>query len=170
MKNKSKKYRGNYDSALIVLGGLVIIWLIAAYSQNGVSSDPRGYVLGATLVLLLVGVARNTWLQIEGGILTSSGQSLFPRKLELINAREVRRVRGSIFSSGGAWMAFFGRDGLLLRIRELGYSESTLKRFVCGLKERYPAIELDPQYTDFGDGRTPGDRDFHHIEATHNTY
>lgn len=166
-------YKGSYQLTIILILGNVAIVGLGYWDRGTLPQELWPYLLILALVSFSYYLDSNTWLKIEKNQLLSSGQFEFraPKSISIHQIKEVRRVKYSwLLSNGGAYLAFYGDDGLLMHVREANYSLETIKQFMTDLKEKLPFATFDPQYEELIIKNVNELSEFKRTPATHDNF
>lgn len=166
-------YKGNYQLTIILTLANIAIVGLGYWDRGELPQVWWPYLLILALILFSYFLDSNTWMKIREGKLISSGQFEFraPQSVSIHQIKEVRRVRFSwLFSNGGAYISFYGDEGLLMKVRESNYSQETIKLFMTDLKEKLQFTKLDPQYEELVSKPIEELPDFKRSTATHTNF
>lgn len=171
----TKKYHSNYSSIITVLCAHTVILSVSYFERGGFEIDFDLLTVSLIFGPLLFAwwLDQKTWLSISDKTLTSSGQFDLrgSEKVPIYNVKEVRRVRQNILIPWfGSFFAFYGDDGLLLKVREANYTRKTIKRFMTDLKDQLPFAKFDPQYAKLVEKPLDDLPDFKRMPATHDSF
>lgn len=146
------------------------IFLFAVWDLKEFPTNVWAYVVGAWMIAYGFWLDRRRYIDFDGGEVVSSGYHMFGKdRANVDEVTEIRRVRTSRLGSGGGAIAFYGKDGFLIVIREYGYSVDTIEAFLRDLVSRKEVV-LDPQYQDLIAGKLKGVNRLSSLPATHSGY
>jgi hypothetical protein len=140
---------------LFVIAGFVYL----GYLQNGPypvdKNTFEGIFFAAALFVIVVAWKVRTFLEIQDNRwLINSGYRTFGKdKIDIFDIKYIYRHPNLRLKWYGSRMVFFikGADGKLTQssLREVNYSNDTLRAFLKRIKQIKPSIELDPEYEKF---------------------
>jgi hypothetical protein len=121
--------------------------------QYGLNLDTLEIVALATVLFLFVCYLKwTTYLEIQDcrWLINSGFREFGTDKIDIFDVKYIYRYPNFILKWYGSRMVFYIKavDGKLQRssVREVNFSNDTLRRFLKRVKQIKPSIELDPEY------------------------
>lgn len=149
-------------SIIILLAAMYLSFFAIGYFQYGLIYDEHllyGSIAALLGLLLAYLLWKNTYLEIEHHrILKNSGyRDIGSDTLDIVDIKYIYRIPAFVWRSGGSLMMIYTKDAhgelRYSALREVNYSNDTLKRFLRRLRQIKPSIELDQEYEDFLAGK-----------------
>lgn len=150
------------ETVYVTLAAIAALFVLAILAKS-VKHTIDNYLVGggsaALWFLLIYFTNRNTYLEIrDKRTLKNSGyRDIGSDTLDIFDIKYIYRIPAFIWRSWGSLMIIYVKDakGQLRHsaLREVNYSNDTLKRFLRRVKQINPSIELDQEYLDFLDGK-----------------
>jgi hypothetical protein len=150
-----ERFQSSPTLIFFVAGCVFVIGVLGHYEMPDNPHFLEGVVLGVVTVLLVIAFNRNTFIEIrEGRTLINSGFYTFMRpELDVRDIKYVYRIPAFLWRSWGSLMVIYikGDDGRLRQttLREVNYTNDTLRRLLQRLKALKPTLEFDPEYEAF---------------------
>lgn len=158
-----ERFGSSLQRLYVILGAIALIFLFGILNERNVKHTLNDYLvsggLAAALFLFVYFLTKNTFLEIQNQrVLKNSGyRDIGSDTIDIFYIKYIYRAPAFIWRSGGSLMLIYARDekGHLKysALREVNYSNDTLKRFLRRVKQINPSIELDREYLDFLAGK-----------------
>jgi hypothetical protein len=158
MNTKKERFRSKMELIYVPVAGIAgFIYL--GYLQNGPYAFDQNTIEGisfaAILLAMVVDWKVRTYLEIQDNrwLVNSGYYTFWKQKFDIFDIKYIYRYPNLRLKWYGSRMVFYIKtpDGKLRQssLREVNFSNDTLRAFLKRIKQIKPAIELDPEYEKF---------------------
>lgn len=152
---KKERFKSNMHFVYIVLGAIAVYFWAGGFRSDSLNNLLVFIVLAGSLFLVAYLSTIRTYLEIQDNRqLINSGYRTFGKdRIDIFDIKYIYRFSNFRLKWYGSRMVFYIEmpNGKLHQssLREVNYSNDTLRDFLKRIKQIKPSIELDPEYVAF---------------------